>query len=182
MINALTARLIWMHFCTQLFAAAGFMLSIRLFPQGGTVLFYRGLLLIVIWTLSVGVSIAAIRYFRSVAWLTWKDVAMGMSFFVAINLTSFVLFPVTFERSISMFLINDILSHDAFVEKSEMEEGFINQYVHERDAIGKRIHEFDVSGIIEHDKDGVRLSKRGKRIRRVLDILRWSYCANGVCK
>ena len=67
------------------------------------------------------------------------------------NLVFFVVFPVTFERSVTMYLLKKIA--DKKISKKELEKNLINEYIIRNKALDKRISEQKVIDFIK-EKDG----------------------------
>jgi hypothetical protein len=75
----------------------------------------------------------------------------------SMHLNVFVVFPVTFERSISMYLLTTLEKNRTTacggLTKEQMKEGLINTFVVEKDALQKRIIEQSIINMIEGKND-----------------------------
>lgn len=87
-----------------------------------------------------------------------------------INLCILVLFPVTIERSVTIYLLSQ-LRREGTLSPQQMQSLLIDRYVVEGGAVGRRIHEQIVSGNIRDDGTAIALSPRGKRLLRLFDVL-----------
>lgn len=114
------------------------------------VLFYRGILYLVLTCLSVFVGILLLsirlkhRYFESMI--------AALVFAASMHLIFFVMFPVTFERSISMYLLTTLEKNRnaacGGLTKEQMKEGLITAFILEKDALQKRINEQSIINMI----------------------------------
>lgn len=81
----------------------------------------------------------------------------------------FGMVPVTMERSISVFMINEMNKVD-HANKEAIEENFIRKYVYENDAFHKRLEEQIGTKNIEEENGEYHLTKGG---RFVLKCFKW---------
>jgi hypothetical protein len=91
----------------------------------------------------------------------------------SLNLLFFVTVPVTLDRSISIFLLND-LEKQHTRNKKELTDIFVSEYVYVQDAVGRRIFEQISSGNIIVENDKIELTRRGEiflMFTRVIDYL-----------
>lgn len=91
------------------------------------------------------------------AFLTWRKLATNMnlillSFACVINLAYFALIPTIVDRSISVFVMNELAGGPKSLE--ELEKTFVDGFVYEGGAVPKRISEQSLSGNIIQLKDG----------------------------
>ncbi len=152
--------------CCWLFTVVGigFVLFCLLLASGiggSTILFYRGLVLAAVTALVAGTLGATIARRYGIAPLA---VAAALSTF-CVSACFLVLFPVTIDRSVSVYLLATIDRQGvAGMSKGELEGAFVDGYVREMGAIDRRIIEQRISGnIIEHEQGRVRLTERGRR-------------------
>ena len=142
--------------------ALGFFLLIVLFQAlpRPELLFYRG----------VGLSFLAglmIVFFEGrFSWDSLKNEPLLSRAVMSIcfNITFLILFPVTFERSVSMFFLREweIAASEGLTEK-EAEERLIRGYVIQLQATNRRISEQVQSGNLWKEGDRYYLSEQGKR-------------------
>ena len=98
-----------------------------------------------------------------------------LCFFV--NCLFFGMVPVTMERSISVFMINE-LDKDKQISKTEIEQNFINKYVYENGAFDKRLVEQMAINNIEENNTTYNLSKRGKFMLKCFKLVDKVYGVN----
>lgn len=127
------------------------------------VLFYRGVgLLIFTFVFNLFLFLLLNKFFRFIEYQT-LFAALFISF--AFNLTFFVVFPVTFDRSVTMFLLNTIENEQehnkAQMSRSDLEEKFISDYVLKNKAIERRIKEQSIIDIIEYKNNSINLTNKG---------------------
>ena len=141
------------------------------------VLFYRGLLYLVLTSLGVFAMILLVsirlkyRYFESM----FAALVLALS----IHLNFFVVFPVTFERSISMYLLTTLeknrITSCGGLTKEQMKEGLINTFVVEKDALQKRIIEQSIINMIGKNEDCYMVTDQAKRFLRFSQIIKTLY-------
>jgi len=141
---------------------------------GEAVLFYRGIELLAT-TFILG-AIAATTYFRFVSMERIESIAAALIAASAIHLTLFVVFPVTFDRSVTMYLLNELA--DAPSESVcrgyaplELENHFINEYVQANDAIERRITEQGAINMVTLNDQCVAISEQGRGFLRFSQVV-----------
>ena len=92
-----------------------------------------------------------------VAILAWRKLATDMnlvllSFACVINLAYFALIPTIVDRSISVFVMNELANGPKTLE--QLEKAFVDSFVYEGGAVPKRIFEQSLSGNIIRLEDG----------------------------
>lgn len=130
-----------------------------------SVLFYRGITLL-FFTTVVTIILAMFCYFK---WLkiNLESIIAAIIFMFAIHLTIFILFPVTFDRSITMYMLNDLnknlKNHSVCngLTKQKLTFDLINDYTIEKDAVGKRINEQGIINFIHTNKQCIQLTQKG---------------------
>jgi hypothetical protein len=150
-----------------LIAAAGFgfalycaLLASGLFADS-TILFYRGLALAAVAALAAGGIGAFIARKRGTAPLA---MASALSCF-SVSVCFLVLFPVTIDRSVSVYLLATIERQGPEgISPADLEGAFLSGYVRDMRAIDRRIAEQELSGNVVQDAEGkVRLTGQGHR-------------------
>lgn len=106
---------------------------------------YNGVLYIIIATALIG------------GFLAWRELATDMnlillSFACVVNLAYFALIPTIVDRSISVFVMNELATGPK--TKEELEKAFVDRFVYEGGAVPKRISEQSLSGNIIQLEDG----------------------------
>lgn len=147
----------------------------HLFPfKKGEVLFYKGVYLLILASIILSLSLLLLN--RRLK-LRVDVIILALLCAFSLNLTFFVIFPVTFERSVTMFLLHSLAEgreNGVCVKgkkKDELRKNLIDKYVTRKDAVGKRVVEqLELGTIKRDDKSCIFLSFRGKRL---LDFARW---------
>ena len=98
-----------------------------------------------------------------------------LCFFV--NVFFFGMVPVTIERSISVFMINE-MHKNGMSSKDEITENFVNKYVYEYDAFGKRLEEQTEINTIDEMNGQYDLSNKGKFMLNCFKVIDKIYGIN----
>ena len=166
---------------TTLFLACavsvGFVLLVIMFKlqilEGINVLFYRGVVLI---------GIAGILTFVSLAYGSrWFRVDLGMAFSAAllsmsINLTFLVIFPVTIDRSISVFLLAYMEKHpDRAFTASELRSAVSDIYVGRYQQIDRRVDEQLISRNVSQLGGSYKISAQGRAFVTFARVIAWMF-------
>ncbi len=128
---------------------------------GSTILFYRGLILAAVAAIAAGGIGAAIARRRGTEPLA---VASALTCF-SISVCFLVLFPVTIDRSVSVYLLATIdRQGPEGISPADLETAFVSGYVRDMRAIDRRIVEQRLSGNVVQDAEGnVHLTPQGRR-------------------
>ena len=92
----------------------------------------------------------------------------------SINIFFFCMVPVTIERSISVFMLNEMNEKD-FYTKKEIENLFIEKYVYEYGAFDKRFKEQIATGTISKTNSKYYLNKNGKKLLKKFKFIKNIY-------
>jgi hypothetical protein len=166
-------NLLLFHFFTITIGTILFVLSFRtrLFLSMN-VLFYRGILLLITACIVVTLILLFIKISNRFNLLTYRDIILGITIIFSFNLLFFTHFPVTSERSISLFMLGYMNKNvDKAFTKEEITQVFIEKYIIEYGEIEKRFHEQMVTGDLVSDRAGYRISKRGRMILRFFNFI-----------
>ncbi len=137
------------------------------------IFFYRGIVLLIL-SLLVTIGLIYFANRKKKNWHTESIVAAGIIAY-SLHMIFFVAVPVTIDRSVSIFLLKNIESHEQGVSRQVLEDNFVSGYVYANHAIDRRIYEQTVSKNIETSNDSIRLSSRGRGLLRVLDFVKSLY-------
>ena len=143
----------------------GFALFVLLFWAGAgasiRILFYRGVALAVVAAVLTGVAAAWMMRRDPDSSLAVAGAALALSF----NLCFLVLFPVTVDRSVTVYLLSTIeRQNEGGVSAGELQRDFIDGYVVKMGAIDRRIDEQVRSGNVTVTADGkAHLTDQGRR-------------------
>jgi hypothetical protein len=179
-LRAAGAALVEMTALYGLVPAFGFVVLGALFRLGvfgGTeVLFYRGLMLIgLAFALTLAAGILAIR-----AWsrggVRIRDAVSAAVLSLALNLSFFIVLPVTVDRSISVFILGEMTAHgEQTYSADDISRLFAKVYVGDYRQIDRRMHEQLLSGNIEQTGHGYRISPRGARFIALSKAVAWMF-------
>ena len=157
-----------------LFGSILITISFRLhFLSGIDVLFYRGIVLILLWgTVITAVFLLLRRQFFIDVFLV-RDAFLLFVIFCSINTVFFTHVPVTADRSISVFMLGTMSDHgEKTFSEEEMEDYFIERYVKDFGAFEKRFHEQVETGTIEEAAPGeYRITESGKKLMKMYETV-----------
>ena len=136
------------------------------------VLFYRGISLLILVTSFF--LLLLIILFNATSSYSLQTFIAALAVAVSINLTFFVIFPVTFDRSVTMFLLNTLDSQDQKAQcsgltKEALEDSLVNEYIKKQEALDRRIQEQAVTNFIKSNDNCVQITVPG---RKFLDLSR----------
>lgn len=127
------------------------------------ILFYRGIYLLTFLSLIFPILTLLLKLKYSKINLERFFNALFVS--ICFNLSFFIVFPVTFERSVTMFLLNNIKSENRYECKiqstQDLEKNLIETYVIKNKAIEKRMEEQKVLDTVITQNNCVDLTKKG---------------------
>jgi hypothetical protein len=81
-----------------------------------------------------------------------------------------VVFPVTFERSVTMYLLKTISQNQA-ITKKDLEKKLIDEYILKNKALEKRLNEQKVINFIEVKNSKVYLTEKGKKFLKIANLI-----------
>ncbi|ETI58513.1 hypothetical protein C100_23385 [Sphingobium sp. C100] len=145
--------------------ALGFLLYVALIrsPLLGQVdiLFYRGVMVAgVAALLLLGAGIAARRRLRLEPATLVGAVALSLAF----NISFLIIFPVTFDRSITMFLLARIERQDGQLDARGLERVYVREYLGDMHQIDRRVAEQSLSGNIRVEGGRIHITAQGRRL------------------
>jgi hypothetical protein len=136
------------------------------------VLFYRGILLLITTCIVSGLILLGIKRTNVLKLFTYRDIILAVTIIFSFNLLFFTHFPVTSERSISLFMLGYMNKNlDKTFTKDEMIKIFMDKYIVEYGEMEKRFHEQIVTGDIVNHGKGYRITKRGQLILRFFNFV-----------
>jgi len=129
---------------------------------GQSVLFYRGLGFLLITALFVLIILAGLRFWIKLnAQTVIAAVMMSLSF----NLAFFIVFPVTFERSVTIYLLNRLnlgFENKTCPDKGKLEKDLIDNYVIKNQAVQKRVIEQKIINTVSEANSCIAITQRGR--------------------
>lgn len=130
------------------------------------VLFYRGLMLLFL-NFFVFLILILILKKRTDFYLYFSALVLAFS----LNLCFFVVFPVTFERSVTMYLLNTLKNNNGIL-KLELEDKLVKEYILKNKALDKRLFEQKTTGFIEEKNNRLFLTKKGETFLKLAEIIK----------
>jgi hypothetical protein len=135
-----------------------------------SILFYRGLALIAIGALICFV----VLLLASRKWPVWKsrDAVSACAFACGIAVCFLIVLPVTIDRSVSVFILTRMAAlPDRAFTPAEMRGIFTDVYLGRYQQIERRLEEQEISGNVERDAAGFRITPQGLAFVRLARFL-----------
>ncbi|MCI6282959.1 hypothetical protein [Selenomonas sp.] len=127
------------------------------------VFYYRACFLLATVTMLVLLAMLVCRR-KQLIQLDWKDVVITVMAFFFLNFSFLSLVLVSLDRSISVFVLSEMTTHETKVySKDEIRHLIYDVWLNDYNAAERRIDEQLVSKNIEPVGDGYRISLGGKR-------------------
>ncbi len=166
-MSSVLRQLARLAFVYVIVLAGGFLLYLGLIasPLLGSIplLFYRGALIAFVGALLLGLLLAIAA--RRIAAIDLSTGVGAVALSLAFNISFLIVFPVTFDRSITMFLLARIESQDGQLTPSMLEQVFVRQYLGDMRQIDRRVREQRLSGnIVQRDDGRIELTLQGRRL------------------
>ncbi|ATQ70108.1 MULTISPECIES: hypothetical protein [Methylosinus] len=130
---------------------------------GPGVMFYRGvgaLALVFVALMAIFLALPS-RLVRGVA-LERADSIGAATVATSLLTAAFVLGPVTVDRSVSVFMLSQFDAADHALTEAEARDAFRRIYVDDWAQIDRRLKEQELSGNLQHDGAGWRLTEQGR--------------------
>lgn len=127
-----------------------------------TTVFFRGIILLVITTI---VMAAVVRAFKARWNMSHETILAALVMSASVHLALFVLFPVTFDRSITMFVLNTLSKAKNECQgysSKDLEQKLIRVYIRQNKALDKRIREQENLDFIQKNDQCIQLTDTGK--------------------
>lgn len=156
--------------------ALGFTAFVLLFQidlwSGMTILFYRGLLLLIVaflLTLAATAPLAGLGH----AWgLRRRDAVGACVLSLSLNLSAFVILPVTVDRSVSVFLLGQMAAHpDESFDAERARTVFDAVYLGTFRQMERRLAEQTASGNVTPTADGYVITPQGRAFIRFAGVV-----------
>ena len=145
--------------------------------SGQIVLFYRGIELLFLVSV-VGLAVGAAISFKT-KYIRLETAVAAVIMSASIHLALFVVFPVTFDRSVTMYLLNSLktpqTSTCSGLSKTNLESTFIQGYVKDQDAVGRRIKEQAVTDFVRQNGQCVTLTNKGIQFLKFSEAVKRIY-------
>lgn len=134
-------------------------------------LFYRGLLFI-LGVLVVQIVLLVFIKEKCKEIYTYRDVVISVLLFAFMSTTIFMFLPVTLDRSYSVYMLGVMAEHpEKSYTTSEMNQIFIDGYIHKYEAMQRRFDEQVLSKNVIETADGYQISGRGRLLVRFFEMV-----------
>lgn len=169
-----------------LFAATpvlGFGLFVALFQAGPIlgmdILFYRGLVLLgVAFAATACLGVAAARRWSAGA-IGPRDALSAAVLSLSVNLSFFVLSPVTIDRSVTVFILGEMAAHpERAYTPAVMGDVFRDVFVGEYRQIERRLAEQEASGNVARRGDAYAITPQGRSFIRLSGWIATAFAAD----
>lgn len=126
------------------------------------ILFYRGVVVAAVAAplLALLLGVAG-RYLPS---LDLSTIVGAVALSLAFNVSFLIVFPVTFDRSITMFLLARVERQDGRLDARGLEHVYVREYLGDMRQIDRRIEEQSLSGNIRVDQGRIHITPQGRRL------------------
>ena len=144
----------------------GFLLYLALIVSpvfsGIPILFYRGIAAAAVTSPLLALLLAIVG--RRAAWLDLSTIVGATALSLAFNTSFLIVFPVTFDRSVTMFLLARIEREDGLLDRAALEQVYTREYLGDMQQIDRRIQEQSLSGNIRVEQGRIHMTAQGKRL------------------
>ena len=128
------------------------------------VLFYRGIGLLLLATALTAVALVVLRRVRFPGLIGWRDILLVAALLFSGNLVFFTHFPVTADRSVSVFMLGYLDQRRVELTRQEIEDVLVERYVVAAGAAEKRLEEQIVSGNLAVEDGRYRITDQGRAL------------------
>ena len=125
-------------------------------------LFYRGVALAIVAAalLALALWLAARRLLN----LDLATIVGAVALSLAFNISFLIVFPVTFDRSITMFLLARVERDDGRLDSRSLERLYVREYLGDMRQIDRRVAEQSVSGNIRVVDGRIYITAQGRQL------------------
>lgn len=146
------------------------------FFNSWNIIFYRGVAIAILCALIQIVLIWQAIRLLPIKLLSFRDNLCITALSLTFNLSFFIIFPVTLERSISTFLLSSLSQNESDgLTQAQMEDRFIQIFVKEKGAISERMREQIASGNVVKVGDNYILTEQGRAFIRISEDIKKIY-------
>lgn len=104
-----------------------------------------------------------------------EEIATALIMSLCIHVSIFIVFPVTVERSQTVYLLN-VIKKNEHISADALESEFIKNYIKKNNAIGKRLDEQSVTGtVMVSNRQLISLTKKGNLLLPFFDLVKRAY-------
>ncbi len=135
------------------------------------ILFYRGIILLFISC--IGTALLSLFVMKKVVGNKFdaRDVAVIICMIFSLNLVFFTLVPVTVDRSVTVFILQEI-GKNRNVTKEQMQKDLYTDYIVRQKAVERRFYEQQKSGTVAKGKKGYFLTPQGESLLSSFAVIR----------
>ena len=145
----------------------------------GTIFFYRGIGLLLVTCLIMTIGVFLFHSSKAGRIFTIRDIILAIVVLFSVNMLFFTHVPVTADRSISVFLLGYMNTHqDKPQTADDLIRVFDTVYMSRYGAIAKRMDEQIASGNVKKEKVGYTLTLQGRRLMDLYMIVAKMYGLN----
>ena len=142
------------------------------------ILFYRGITLLVIVSSIFFISTLIFYLIRPTKYL--QSIISAIIISISLNICFFIVFPVTFDRSVTMYLLNTLKKQTTeksqpYLSEKELETLFIDEYVVSQKAINRRVQEQSVINFLENKSDQIYLTPKSIKFLNLSEKIKKIY-------
>ena len=148
--------------------------------QMTNVLFYRGIFFLTI-TLIISLLLVGIAVYLKRGFLQYLESIIAVIFITtSIHLTLFVLFPVSFDRSLSVSLLNYLEKKAnsktcGGLSRNKLESELIRNYISKNKAVDKRLEEQKIINFIDGNNECIKITDKGINFLQFSNIIKYLY-------
>lgn len=137
------------------------------------VLFYRGNLLLILSLFITMTILFVIK--RQVKVVQFETIIASTIIAYSLHLAFFVVFPVTFDRSVTTYLLTTVNKSHSKICKNitidQLENRFIDEYVIKNQAIQRRLREQKAIDTLNSNSMCVNITQKGKLFLKLIAII-----------
>ncbi len=133
--------------------------------------FYKGITNLIILSIILAICLLILKKQLK---FDKKDIIIIILSFFSMHMIFFVTVPTTIERSISVFMLNEMTKEKNFSQE-EIEKIFIKKYIKENKAFDKRLKEQTFSGLVKKQKDTYNINKKGEKMINLFKLINKIY-------
>ncbi|OGK38206.1 hypothetical protein A3F03_02840 [Candidatus Roizmanbacteria bacterium RIFCSPHIGHO2_12_FULL_41_11] len=144
------------------------------------VLFYRGLMLLAVTVLTALMVVVITLRFNKRLLNYLETMIAAIVITAALHLSFFVVFPVTFERSVTMYLLNTLAQNQTAyscpgLSKSQLEQKLILEYIIANRALDKRLAEQKEIDFISEKGECIQIAPKTNQFLRFSAFIKALY-------
>ena len=171
MTRAELAKVLALYVTTLVGATAAWVVLFHTPLLAGSVLFYRGLVLLAM-TATVAAIVLVILWRTSFRGLIGvRDILLIVSLLMSVNVVFFTHFPVTADRSISVFILAYMNRADGGLTSQQISDSVVQEYFLDRRAIDKRLDEQVETGTVVRTGDSYVISDEGRWLVGLYELI-----------